>query len=192
MPVKLILASTSPRRRDLLAGLGVAFDTFAPDIDETPLPKEDPAAYVQRIARAKMAVGAHAHPDAVVLAADTTVAVGRHILGKPADAADADRMLRLLSGRRHRVHTAVALAQPGKTPAVKLVTAFVKFRPLTAADRARFVANPANWKPFAGGYALQTSMGGALVAGVYGSHTGVVGLPLVETLHLLRRAGYDV
>jgi septum formation protein len=184
--LRLVLGSASPRRLDLLAQVGLTPHAIRPpEIDEDPLKGEPPLAYVRRIARAKaQAVAAGA--DEVVLCADTTVAVGRRILGKPADAAQAAEFLGLLSGRRHRVITAVAVRRDDKVQA-RDVTTQVAFRRLTPAEIAAYVAG-GEWQGKAGGYAIQGAAG-AFIPWINGSVTGVIGLPLAETVAMLRTAG---
>jgi septum formation protein len=176
------LASQSPRRRELLAQLGLALDVRPAHADETPRPGEAPRAYVERLAREK----ARAVAGAVVLGADTTVAVDGRILGKPDDAADAARMLRALSGRAHEVVTGVCVRAAGREEAVTVATE-VLFAPL---DEARIAWYVATGEPLdkAGAYAVQGA-GGLFVREVRGSVSNVVGLPLAETLELLARAG---
>jgi septum formation protein len=140
------------------------------------------------LAIGKATAGATAHPDAIVIGADTVVAVGRRMLGKPADAAEAAKMFALMSGRGHRVYTGVAVASPGGRIAHRLSETRVKFKRLTAADSAALVACE-QWRGAAGGYQIQ-KLGGAMVIALIGSYTGVVGLPLFETLQLLDGAGY--
>lgn len=182
----LVLASASPRRRELLSGLGVAFTVRPADLDERPHPGEGPRALVGRLARAKAdAVTDPARPQEVVLAADTIVDVDGDILSKPADRGEAAAMLGRLSGRQHQVHTAVAVG-----PAQILVSTTVRFVPLDRADIDWYVATgEADDK--AGAYAVQ-GIGGAFVAAVHGSWSNVVGLPLAETVALLRAAGVAV
>ena len=182
----LILGSGSPRRLELLAQIGFTPDAIRPpDIDETPHKGELPRPYCQRMAREKaMAIVADAGD--VILSADTTVAVGRRILGKPADAQEADKFLQLLSGRRHRVFTAVAMRKGDKIWEREVMTA-VKMRDLSPADRAAYIATN-DWQGKAGGYGIQ-GPAGALIPWISGSFTGVVGLPLAETAGLLRAAG---
>ena len=182
---RLILASASPRRLELLAQIGIRPDATLPaEIDETPRPGELARACALRLAAAK----AEAIPagDAVVLAADTIVAVGRRILGKPASAAEAEAFLRLLSGRRHRVVTGVALRTPERTR-LRAVETAVRFKPLDRAEIAAYLAS-GEWQGKAGGYAIQGRAGG-LVPWIGGSYSNVVGLPLTETLGLLAAAG---
>jgi septum formation protein len=184
-PPALVLASASPRRRDLLEGAGLTFSVRPAAIDETPRSGEAPLPYVRRMAREK-ALAVNAGPGEVVLAADTVVTLDGAVLGKPSDAAAACATLRTLSGRIHRVHTGVAL-RDGRHVHVRVTTTSVRFRVLSDADVARYVATG---EPFdkAGGYGVQ-GYGGALVERLVGSYTNVVGLPLAETLTLLARAG---
>lgn len=189
---ELVLASASPRRQQLLADLGVSYKTAPQDIDETPYKGEKPLAYVRRIAEGKAVSAAAKHKGKVILAADTTVCVGLRILGKPEDADDAARMLALMSGRRHRVLTAVVLVNAQGEMTTRITNTAVKVRPLSKADIQVYVSHHKNWQGLAGGYGIQTAAGGALVEKIIGSVSGVVGLPLVETVHLLRRGGFDV
>lgn len=185
--MRLILGSASPRRLDLLVQVGIVPDAVAsPDIDETPLRGELPRLCAARLARAKAA----AIPDAagaLVLAADTVVALGRRMLGKPADAAEAARFLRLLSGRRHRVITAVVLRVDARERE-RVVETAVRFKPLSEEEIAAYLAL-GEWRGKAGGYAIQGAAA-AFIPWIGGSHSNVVGLPLVETVNLLRGAGY--
>ena len=181
--VRVVLASASPRRRELLAQLGVAFDVHPPAIDETPRAGETPLVYVERLAREKARrVQADVGPDRVVLAADTTVALDGVILGKPTGAADAARMLRLLSGGTHTVHTGVAVARGERIESL-VVSTDVVFDALADHDIAFYVATG---EPLdkAGAYAIQ-GHGGVYVREVHGSVSNVVGLPLAETRRLL-------
>lgn len=185
--VPLVLASASPRRLELLAQIGVLPDrVISPDIDETPQRDELPRPYAVRLARAKAAaVEAPAH---LVLAADTVVAAGRRILGKAETEAEARACLTLLSGRRHRVLTAVALRLPDGSRRERLVTSIVAFARLTAPQIEAYVAG-GEWHGKAGGYAIQ-GQAAAFVRFLSGSHSNVVGLPLFETAQLLRGAGW--
>ncbi len=185
--MKLILASASPRRAELLAQIGVVPDAVIPaDIDETPLKAELPRVYVARIALAK----AHAvQADGLILAADTTVAVGRRILGKPNDAAEATKFLLLLSGRRHKVITSVALRLNDRIWQRSVETS-VKFKRLSDAELSAYLRSM-EWQGKAGGYAIQ-GIGGAFIPSINGSYTNVVGLPLTETANMLMGAGYSV
>ncbi len=181
----LILASASPRRRALLAQIGIVPDTVRdPGIDETPLPGELPRALALRLARAKAVPQA----GAFVLAADTVVAAGRRIIGKPADAAEARRFLALLCGRRHRVHTAVVLVAPDGRRGERQSVSIVTFARLAAAEIEAYIAT-GEWQGRAGGYAIQ-GQAAAFVRQLQGSYSGVVGLPLWETASLLRGLGW--
>jgi septum formation protein len=182
----LILASASPRRRDLLAQIGVVPREIRPaDIDETPASGELPRAHALRLAREK-AAAIDCGPDEVILAADTVVAAGRRILGKPADAAEAERFLGILSGRRHTVHTAVAVRAP-RLERARAVATQVRFKQLSGEEIAGYLAS-GEWQGKAGGYAIQ-GIGGAFIPWINGSYTAVVGLPLTETAGLLQAAG---
>ncbi len=184
---KLILASASPRRRELIARLGVEPDAIAPaDIDETPAKDELPRDYTVRMAREKAEAAASA--DAYVLAGDTVVAAGRRILPKAEDEATARRCLELLSGRRHTVLSAIALRAPDGVMREKLSTTQVKFKRLSAEELDAYLAG-GEWDGKAGGYAIQGSAEG-LISWIQGSHSSVVGLPLFETRALLKAAGF--
>lgn len=182
---RIVLASSSPRRRDLLSSLGVDPVIIAPGVDETPLPGEAPAAMVARLAAAKSAAVV-VDPDDLVIAADTTVDVDGEVFGTPVDAADARRMLHLLADRAHLVHTAVAVRRGAATRAAT-VTTTVRIGPLTAAEVDWYVATG---EPLdkAGGYALQ-GRAAAFVDGVEGSVSGVVGLPLATLRRLAGELG---
>lgn len=186
---RLILGSASPRRLELLATLGVVPDAVSPpEIDETPLRGELPRHYCARIAREKVA--AVAAPDAaIVLCADTTVALGRRILGKPADAAEAEAFLRLLSGRRHRVVTAIALRR-GARIWQRSVESSVRMKPLAEVELAAYLAG-GDWRGKAGAYGIQ-GPAGAFIPWIGGSFSAIVGLPLAETAGLLVAAGYPL
>lgn len=181
----LVLASGSPRRRELLGRLGIPFDVVTADVDETPGAGESPSELVDRLAAAKAVAVSRQRPGAVVIGADTVVAVDGEILGKPADADDARRMLQTLSGRWHDVHTGIALAVDGAVAAGAVVRTAVRFAELTDAEICWYVATG---EPLdkAGAYALQGA-GGALVAAVAGSPSNVVGLPLAELAACLRQ-----
>jgi septum formation protein len=190
-PVRLVLASASPRRLELLARLGVTPDAVLPaDIDETPGRGELPDRYACRMASEKAAAASAGAGPSLVLAADTVVAAGRRILPKAESESEALRCLELLSGRRHRVHSAVALAAPGAAPRVKLSTSIVTFKRLSADELDAYVES-GEWRGKAGGYAIQ-GRAEALVRFLSGSHSGVMGLPLYETRTLLRAAGYPL
>ncbi|MBO9502641.1 nucleoside triphosphate pyrophosphatase [Brevundimonas sp. A19_0] len=185
---ELILASASPRRRELLAQVGIVPDRIEPaDIDETPLKSETPAQLAERLARGKAAVLAARHPDAIVLAADTVVSLGRRFLEKAADEAEATRFLKMLSGRNHRVHTGVAVAR-GDRVSVRVVETRVALKVLSEAEIAAYVAS-GDWRGKAGAYGIQ-GPAGAFVRRVVGSHPAVMGLPLYETVSLLEGVGY--
>ena len=185
---ELVLASASPRRIELLALIGITPDRIDPaDIDETPLKDETPSRLAARLARTKAQAVAARAPDAVVLAADTVVAVGRRLLEKPADAAEAEKFLRLLSGRNHRVFTGVAVAA-GETVRHRVVDTRVAIKRLSDAEIADYVAG-GDWKGKAGGYGIQ-GPAAAFVLKIIGSHPAVMGLPLPETVNLLAGAGW--
>jgi len=185
----LVLASASPRRRDLIARLGlVPARIAAADIDETPLKAELPRLYAARMAREKAL--AAADPQAHVLAGDTVVACGRRILPKAEDEATARTCLELLSGRRHTVLSAVALLAPDGTLRERLSETKVRFKSLSQAEIAAYLAS-GEWHGKAGGYAIQGRAEG-LIAWIEGSHSGVVGLPLFETRALLKAAGFPI
>lgn len=183
----LVLASTSPRRRELLARIGVVPARIAsPDIDETPLKGELPRDYVARLAKAKALAVARA-PHEVVLSGDTTVAVGRRILEKPADELDLRRMLALLSGRRHHVYSGLCVVGTDGKPRVRVADTVVAFKVLSAAEIDWYVASGEGMGK-AGGYAIQ-GRAETFVRFLSGSHSNVVGLPLFETRTLLASAG---
>ena len=187
--MKLILGSGSPRRKELLAQIGVVPDAICPpDIDEDPLPGELPRGYCQRIAREKVDAVTAGATD-VVLCADTTVALGRRILGKPANAGEAATFLMALSGRRHRVITGVAV-RCGTRVWERDVVSHVKMKRLSDSELNAYLATD-DWRGKAGGYGIQ-GPAGALIPWISGSFTGIVGLPLAETATLLETAGYPV
>lgn len=189
MRPRLILGSGSPRRLELLAQIGVAPDAIRPpDIDETPHRGELPRPYCARMAREK-AQAVAASEGEIVLAADTTVALGRRILGKPEGEEEAARFLRLLSGRRHRVYTAVAL-RLGERLWERDAETVVRMKPLSEAEIAGYLAT-GDWHGKAGGYSIQ-GPAGAFVPWIRGSYPAVVGLPLAETAGLLRGAGFPL
>lgn len=182
----LILASASPRRLDLLARLGVVPDAVRPaNIDETPYADELPARHAARLAAEKAA--AAVQPDALVLAADTVVAAGRRILPKAEDEATAHTCLKLLSGRRHRVHSAVTLIDGEARARHRISTSIVTFKRLTDREIDGYLSS-GEWRGKAGGYAIQ-GRAEAFVRFLSGSHSGVIGLPLFETRALLEAAG---
>ena len=187
---ELVLASASPRRVELLALVGITPDRIDPaDIDETPLKDETPPRLAARLASEKARAVAERSPDAVVLAADTVVAVGRRLLEKAADEAEAVRFLKLLSGRNHRVFTGVAVVAHGKLTQ-RVVDTRVTFKVLSDAEIATYVAS-GEWKGKAGGYGIQ-GRAGAFVSRIVGSYPAVMGLPLYETVNLLAGAGWRV
>lgn len=186
---RLVLASASPRRLDLLRQIGIAPDAVeAADLDEAPLPHETPRQLALRLALAKAAHVAARAPDAYVLAADTVVAVGRRVLPKAEDEREVRHCLRLLSGRAHRVLTGVAVIAPGGRTASRLVESRIHFKRLSDADVAAYLACGEGIGK-AGGYAIQ-GHAGALVISLQGSYSGVVGLPLYETANLLAGLGF--
>ena len=187
--MRLILGSGSPRRRDLLAQIGVVPDDVRPpEIDETPRTGELPRPYCARMAREK-AAATEAGDDDIVLAADTTVAMGRRILGKPAGAGEAAQFLHALSGRRHRVITAVAVRR-GDRLWERAVVSTVRMKRLSDEEINAYLAS-FEWQGKAGGYGIQ-GMAGAFAPWISGSFTGIVGLPLSETAGLLQAAGHPV
>ena len=187
--MRLVLASASPRRLELLARLGVTPDRVVPaDIDETPGKAEIPDCYACRMAIEKAA--AAAEPGSLILAADTVVAAGRRILPKTETDDEARAALTLLSGRRHRVHSAVAVTDPQGRTRTRLSTSVVAFKRLSPEEIEAYLAS-GEWRGKAGGYAIQ-GRAEALVRMLSGSHSGVMGLPLYETRTLLRSAGYPL
>jgi len=185
---RLVLASASPRRQQLLAQLGLQFEVAPADLDESVHPGEAPRAYVERLARAKAAFTTRAHPGAVCLAADTSVVVDTEILGKPGDDAEGRAMLKRLSGREHLVMTGVAVAGPHAESLV--VVTKVRFRTLSLAEIVWYVAT-GEGRDKAGGYASQ-ARAGAFIEAIDGSVSSVIGLPLAESLALLARAGVEL
>jgi len=189
--MRLILASASPRRLDLLARIGVTPDAVLPaDIDESVLKGELPRQHAVRLAREKARAISEREPEALVLAADTVVAVGRRILPKVEDEATLRACLRLLSGRRHRVLTGVALAIPGKGIRTRLIETMIAMKRLSD-EEIDYYASHGEWRGKAGGYALQ-GYGEVYVRHIAGSYSNVVGLPLAETRVLLKSAGYPL
>jgi septum formation protein len=189
--VRLILASASPRRLELLERIGVVPDAVIPaDVDESVPKGELPREHALRLALEKAQAVAASEPDALVLAADTVVAVGRRILPKVEDEQNLRQAMRLLSGRRHRVLTAVALAAPGQKTRTRLVETMIAMKPLSAQEIDHYAAH-GEWRGKAGGYALQ-GYGEVYVRHISGSYSNVVGLPLAETRVLLKAAGYAI
>jgi septum formation protein len=189
--VRLILASASSRRLDLLARIGVHPDAVTPaDVDESVPRGELPREHAIRLAREKAQAVAASEPAALVLAADTVVAVGRRILPKVEDEATLRACMKLLSGRRHRVLTGVALAVPGSAIRERLVETMIAMRRLSD-DEIAYYASHGEWRGKAGGYALQ-GYGEVYVRHIAGSYSNVVGLPLAETRIMLKSAGYPI
>ena len=186
---RLVLASSSPRRLDLLRQVGVTpDDVVGAEIDESPIRHETPRQHAVRLAVEKAAAVAACEPGAYVLAADTVVSVGRRILPKVDDEADGRRCLELLSGRAHRVLTAIAAVAPDGRRADRLVETRVHFKRLGPDEVAAYLAS-GEGRGKAGGYAIQ-GFAGAFVTALQGSYSGVVGLPLYETLNLLTGLGF--
>ena len=183
---RIILASGSPRRRELLAAAGLSVEVDPVDADESVYAGEAPAAYVERVAIAKATIGARRHPDAAVLGGDTTVVLDGHIFGKPEDDGDARQMLERLSGRPHDVLTGVALAWRGAMRA-RVEKTTVWFRPLSAHDIAWYVAS-GEPRDRAGAYAIQ-GLASRFIPRIDGSYGNVVGLPVTAVLALLEDAG---
>jgi septum formation protein len=189
--MRLILASASPRRLDLLARIGVTPDAVVPaDIDESVPNGELPRHHALRLAREKALAVRAKKPDALILAADTVVAVGRRILPKVEDEATLRACMKLLSGRRHRVLTGVALALPDGTLRERLVETMIAMKRLSD-DEIDYYGRHGEWRGKAGGYALQ-GYGEVYVRHIAGSFSNVVGLPLAETRALLKSAGYPL
>lgn len=185
----LILASASPRRRDLLAVLGLEAHAIRPaDIDETPFKGELPRPYCARVARGKAEAIAMSE-DEVVLSADTTVALGRRIMGKPGDIVEAEKFLRALSGRRHRVITSVVVRTTTRIW-TKDVESRVQMKRLSEPEIKAYLASD-DWRGKAGGYSIQ-GQAGAFIPWISGSYSAIVGLPLAETANLLQAAGVEV
>jgi septum formation protein len=185
----LYLASGSPRRRELLTQIGVAFTAISADIDETPLAEESPSAYVERLARGKAEAGRRSVVSAeqfCVLGADTAVVLDGKILGKPVDEADACAMLMMLSGKEHEVLTAIAVLE-GERCESRVVRSRVRFRPISREEAGAYWAS-GEPRDKAGGYGIQ-GLGGVFVAGLNGSYSAVVGLPVCETCEVLGHFG---
>lgn len=186
LPLPLVLASGSPRRRQLLEMLGIEHRVVPPDVDESRRSGEMPADYVIRLARDKAGVVSRREPGALVLAADTTVVLGAELFGKPGTAGEAAAMLRRLSGATHQVYTGVAVARNGRLES-RLDVSDVTFRPLVDAAIADYVATGEPMDK-AGAYAIQ-GRGAALIEGIRGDFFGVMGLPLRLVLELLEGFG---
>jgi len=181
-----ILASASPRRRQWMEALQIPFEVVVPEVDETPLDGEEPGAMVARLSRAKAERVAQANPDRWVIASDTTVAVDHHVLGKPVDSADAERMLMLIQGRGHQVHTGLCLRRDGQVHSL-VDTAGVFFRPVSRAQ-ARWYAGTGEPMDKAGGYAAQ-GMAALFIDRIEGSFATVMGFPVERFGELTGRLG---
>jgi septum formation protein len=190
MSVRFILASSSPRRRELLASVGLEFDVIPSHIPEERLEGETPEEYVARLSREKASEISEKHPSRWVIAADTTVALLDLVLEKPADAEEAERMLATIAGKTHVVYTGVTLNRADPHYAdTHVATSEVRMLPLTKSDIAWYVATG---EPLdkAGAYAAQ-GVGGMFIDSIHGSYTNVVGLPLALLFQMLRKAGID-
>ncbi|MFZ2586726.1 MAG: nucleoside triphosphate pyrophosphatase [Alphaproteobacteria bacterium] len=191
--IKLILASQSPRRKEILGGLlegtGYTFTIQPAHVDETPLKRETPLAYVQRIAKAKALHVAAQNPGSVVIAADTPVIIGRRILQSPSTVEEARAMLKLTSNRRVHAPTAVVVVDAHGKAHAKLNENWIKFGTLSLADIDTYLANPANWKGIAGAIQVENHFMASRISAIHGSYSGILGLPLYETCLLLQRAG---
>jgi len=186
----LVLASNSPRRRDLLAQIGITPDQIDPaDLDETPLKNEQPRRYAERIAAEKAAAVAPRHEGSFILAADTVVSTARRILPKAEDEQTARDCLKILSGRKHRVTSGIALITPDGTARSKVVTSNVTFKVLDPSEIDSYIAS-GEWHGKAGGYAIQ-GLAAAYIRAVSGSYSNVVGLPLFEVAGWLKGHGYE-
>ena len=185
---KMVLASGSPRRSEILNSVGWEFTKDVPDIDETELPGEAPDKYVQRLAKMKGKTVAARHPGELVLAADTTVVIDDAIIGKPTDLADARRMLKMLSGKRHDVLTGVALVKNG-TAQVAMQRTSVKFTELTDAE-INFLAEMGDPLDKAGAYAVQ-AQAALFIEGIEGDYWNVVGLPINLVYEVVKKAGFN-
>ncbi len=184
---ELILASSSPRRISLLKEIGIVPSLIIPvHIDETPLKGELPVPYCIRLAITKASTVSKEHESSVVLGADSIVAVGRRILGKPKDEAEAIKFFKLLSGRRHKVITSICVTDGSKTR-IKTATTMVQFKALTPSD-IKLLINCSEWHDKCGGYSI-CGMAGAFIKQIAGTHSNVLGLPLYDTANLLREFG---
>jgi len=187
---RLVLASGSPRRLELLRQIGIEPELVDPaDVDETPLKSETPRALAGRLALAKARATASRHADTVVLGADTVVGCGRRILPKATSETEARACLKLLSGRRHRVHTGVAILS-GNKERMRIVSTIVTFKKMTALEIDDYIQS-GEWHGKAGGYAIQ-GKAAMYVRALSGSYSGVVGLPLFETAQLLNGVGFEI
>ena len=183
LPGRIVLASASPRRAELLRAAGIDFDVQPANVDETIAPDEPPGEYVSRLAEAKARLIQEWNTQRTVLAADTAVVVDAHILGKPVDESDARRMLRLLSGRTHEVLTAVSVFHPGQIVDTRVDTTLVEFAPLTDADIEWYVSSGEPMDK-AGAYAVQ-GLASRFVTRIEGSYSNVVGLPIALVYQML-------
>ena len=181
---KLVLASGSPRRAEILNAVGWSFEKQVADVDETELPNEDPRAYVLRLAEEKSAAVAASRPDSIVLGADTTVVIDDRIIGKPQDLADARRMLGMLSGRWHEVLTGVAVTEHGQTRSALECTR-VKFAAMSDAE-INFLAELGDPLDKAGAYAVQ-AQAALFIEGIEGDYWNVVGLPIRLVYDLIKK-----
>ncbi|MBL4800555.1 MAG: septum formation protein Maf [Emcibacter sp.] len=183
------MASASPRRQELLAQVGITPDHIIPaDIDETPQTGETPRQLAERLATEKAAHIHAQHPDSFILASDTVVALGNRILGKAATPQEAQKYLGLLSGRRHKVYSGIALITPQGKKISRVVMTTVNFKRLSTADLDGYIAHD-EWRGKAGAYAIQ-GIAARFVKGINGSYSNVVGLPLFETTNMLQGNGY--
>jgi septum formation protein len=183
-----VLGSSSPRRKDLLQQIGYTPDLIVgADIDETPQPQETPRAYCVRMAVEKNAALTPQYPDSLILTADTMIALGRRIIGKPTDRADAERIIRLLSGRAHRVYSAVTVSVPHHAPVTRLSISRVTLKRLDEQEITGFL-DTLEWQGVSGGYRLQGAMAQFMIS-VQGSPSGIIGLPLFETAQILKGLG---
>lgn len=186
---QFILASQSPRRKELLSELGYSFDTCPADVEEIPAKREKPRDYVSRVAQDKAIKIAGENVGKVVLASDTDVVIGRQILGKPENADECAKMMRLLSGKRHKVISGVCVVDKNGKIHEEIVETIIKFKSLSEPDIKTYASDASNWEGVAGGYRIQSAKGMALVKWIRGSQSSVIGLPLVETQNLLKRCG---
>lgn len=184
--MKIVLASGSPRRRELLRDLGLRFEVRAPDVDETRRSGESALRYVRRMAQSKHEAMAQRFPQKVVLSADTIVVLGKNVLGKPKNRQDAARMLRALSGKVHQVLTAVCVGARGRS-CLHVARTNVRFRRLSAQQISAYLRSGESMDK-AGAYGAQ-GVGRVLIAAIQGSYTNVIGLPTAETVQLLRKRG---
>lgn len=191
MPTPLILASQSPRRKELLGLLGIPFTTQPAHVDETPHPHEAPLAYVTRIAMAKAAKVAQQFPGHTVLAADTPVILHGTILQSPATAEEAAAMLAAQSGHTVHVPTVVVVHRAAGEILRHVTENTVTFRPIAPQEIAAYVAQESNWRGISGAFKIQETAS-VFIQGITGSPTGIIGLPLLQTATLLRQAGYPI